>query len=381
VVDERVEAVEWRGPDALSRTFAVTRPDDPKKAWEDFRLRSDALDGVGVMGSSRILYAEPKIEAPLETFRAARADEAIAPDFPLRRLDHLIVRHGRHPPTAAPRFDGGEDLTRTKFGLKVTLRCADPARLSLRWICDAASCVPRAFRDNPRVDKQKGWMHSLNEEVPGPYGRDWVDGKRRPDLERLLCARAEPADAGAIRRYKWKDFYCARRTPLAADAAALGDLARDLLAELDLVLAVGCEGDACAPRIDRLRATARRLRDAKSLRFQGGRGRFDIGDREDPLWPESLGWSARLGQGAAGVEIACASHNDIDSDGQPPHLQCRLSVLDQGKPLAHYYPHWCQHVELPDRSAVHLQGSAENGAGELGGQIVIIGSALATSAP
>jgi len=198
VVDERVEAVEWRGPDALSRTFAVTRPDDPKKAWEDFRLRSDALDGVGVMGSSRILYAEPKIEAPLETFRAARADEAIAPDFPLRRLDHLIVRHGRHPPTAAPRFDGGEDLTRTKFGLKVTLRCADPARLSLRWICDAASCVPRAFRDNPRVDKQKGWMHSLNEEVPGPYGRDWVDGKRRPDLERLLCARAEPADAGAI---------------------------------------------------------------------------------------------------------------------------------------------------------------------------------------
>jgi len=73
-VDDRVEAVTWRGPGAAERTFAVARPADPRAAWQGFRLRSWSLDGIGVMASSRIVHAESK-EDPSYGFRAARATQ------------------------------------------------------------------------------------------------------------------------------------------------------------------------------------------------------------------------------------------------------------------------------------------------------------------
>jgi hypothetical protein len=145
------------------------------------------------------------------------------------------------------------------------------------------------------------------------------------------------------------------------------------------VLEFGCAG-ACSPAIDRLRATSQRLQESPRLRLLGTRAAFDSGDPEDPLWPASLGWVARLGRDDAEVELACARHHHEGSDGEPLHNQCRLAVLERGHALADYYPNWHQQVELPDRGSLHLQGTSRNGPpSEIGDQIVIIGSALATA--
>jgi hypothetical protein len=200
------------------------------------------------------------------------------------------------------------------------------------------------------------------------------------DLEQLLCARPATGYEVAARKYRREgDLDCKRPRALAAQAATLGELARGLVAELDMVVEFGCAG-ACSPAIDRLRATSRRLQE--SLQLLSTRAEFDPGDPEDPLWPASLGWVARLGRDDAEVELACARHHHEGSDGEPLHNQCRLTVLERGHVLADYYPHWHQQVELPDRGGLHLQGTSRDGPpGEIGNQIVIIGSALATASP
>jgi hypothetical protein len=394
-VDERVAAVEWRAAGGASRTFEVSRSKDPDEAWEDFRKGSNALDGVlGIPAAPHILYPTPNTSLPAGTFRAARFSEQMSEVAHLRGLDHLSVRAGSLPPTTAPRIPdiviAGTTFkvaTPTSFGLVLTLRCADRSHESVQWVCDASSCVPRVFRrssnagrsgDPDKEGQPGGWAPS--QPIVGPYGRDWhpVTGKRSADLTRLLCARPTRADAAAKRKYRKGYLECDRWPPLADQAVTLGELAHDVVGELAAVLDFGCAG-ACSPALEHVRALARGLLASSApLRLLDARGEFDRGEFRDD--PKFLGWVARLGHADPEVELACDRFYALYAEGKPPRNDCRLTLLEGGRRLVDYYPDAYQQVELPDRGALHPLGSGETfQPDDVGGDVVIIGSALATA--
>jgi hypothetical protein len=258
----------------------------------------------------------------------------------------------------------------------------------VQWVCDASSCVPRVFRrssnagrsgDPDKEGQPGGWAPS--KPIVGPYGRDWhpVTGKRSADLTRLLCARPARADAAAKRKYRKGYLECDRWPPLADQAVTLGELAHDVVGELVAVLDFGCAG-ACSPALEHLRAVSRGLLASSApLRLLDARGEFDRGEFRDD--PEFLGWVARLGHGGdPEVEIACDRFYALYAEGKPLRNDCRLTLLEGGRRLVDYYPDARQQVELPDRGALHPLGSGETfQPDDVGGDVVIIGSALATA--
>jgi hypothetical protein len=240
--------------------------------------------------------------------------------------------------------------------------------------------VPRVFRLNPGARRLDGWTAANVQEIRGPYLSDWQysTGKRAADLDRLLCARPARADAGATRRYR-PGYLCDTWTPFARQTVAVGELARDLARELGAVLAFGC-AQACSPPLESAREVAQSFVSPGPLRLSAVRGQFDLGDPDEPIWPQSIGWVARLANGNAEVEVACARHQDFDSLGKAPSNQCRITVLNRHRPVASYYPSWYQHVELPDRGALHLQAAVDDPRADLGNDVLVLGSALAAPA-
>ena len=359
-VDDRVEAVEWRGPDGATVVVPVKLAANRDDAFERFRKGSGALDYFGVWQTSQILF--PDVLRPSIDIYAAHGSRLLPLDFKAGRLDTLVVRPRAGAGTRPPDSSAG-------FGLRVVLHCADSSRTGLAWACDDRSCGLRSFRDGPRADRR-------GITIDGPYQRRWNKGERRGDRARLVCARSDGYEDAARRaRRQDENIVCERPARLGELRAPLIEMTRDLLAELDLVLEQGCAG-RCSPRIDQLRALAAALRSEPSLRLLGARARFvPMWDLLD--WPATLGWVARIGGGPAELELACANHY-VESSAAPPVPSCRLTVLRRGVRLADYFPDHRQEVELPDGGAVHLQGSNTEFRNDLYDQkVVIFGSALA----
>jgi hypothetical protein len=384
-VDDRVRAVEWRGPTGASLVFDVQPATDDSR-FEEYGTRSEGRD-CHRDSTSCIAY---RGSARLHHVRVARGSRLLPPDFAPRAYTELVLRDDARS-RARPRAD-----RRLDFGLRLILRCADSTKTSVAWLCDATACVPRTLRDNVKVQRlRKAEVAKPRRErrhvaaVDGPYAR-----RRAPDSEDLgenICLARLPgfAEANRMARRVWANVSCTRNAESVYPKATAADpkprilgLARDLLAELDVVAEEGCAG-ACSRRVDELRAAARALGAARGLHLTSARAVFDRGDTDDPgygAWP-SFGWIARLAAPSGAAEVACAHHQTLDTMGLPDVHVCRLSVFAGGRHLGDYTPDWMPGIELPDGGAVHLLDAGErasmrsaSGSGE---QIAVIGSALA----
>jgi hypothetical protein len=363
-VDDRVDAVEWRGPEGRSIVVPVAPPSNPELAHERFRKASGALDYFGVWQTSRILF--PYRPRPAVNIRAARGNQLLPRDFKPGLFETLVVRPRPGAAKLRPRADDS-----AAFGLRVVLHCLDKSKTGLVWACDEKSCGLRSFRDHPSATPADKW-------VDGPYRRRWKKGDRSEVRAKLVCARADGYEDAARRARRHDDnLVCERPAALADQHAALDEMSRDLLTELDLVLERGCAG-TCSARVAELQTTIRALlSDPGPLRLRGARARFTPADWEVFEEPATMGWVARLGGASNGVELACA-HFYVESSMAPPVPSCRLTVIGHGARLADYFPDARQEVELPDGGAVHLQGSnTEERDDNFGDRIVIFGSALA----
>ena len=340
-VDDRVEAVEWRGPEGRSIVVPVAPPSNPEQAGERFRKASGALDYFGIWQTSRILF--PYRPRPAVNIRAARGHQLLPRDFKPGLFEAIVVR----PRPGAAKLRPAANAA--GFGLRLVLHCLDKSKTGLVWACDDKSCGLRSFRDPLGAEAAGKW-------VDGPYRRRWRSGEREVTRARLVCGRTDGYEAAARRARRHDgNLVCERSLPLADMGAALDELTRDLLTEMDLVLERGCAG-TCSSHVDELRSTIRALlSDRKPLRLRGARARFTPADWEVFEEPATMGWVARLGGASDGVELACA-HYYIESSMAPPAPSCRLTVIGHGARLADYFPDARQEVELPDGGAVHLQG-------------------------
>jgi len=385
-VDDRVHAVEWRGPNGASLVIEVTPATDEHKR-EEYSSGSEGLDCHREM-TSCIAY---RGAAKVRYVRVARGTQSLPPDFAPGAYTELVLRDDVRA-NARPRADRGLD-----FGLRLILRCTDPTKTSLAWLCDAKACVPRTFRDNVKVQMQRRAEETkpLKERrypapVDGPYSRKWMYHVADA-FAAYICLERLPGFAEANREAWriWSNVACTRdrRSPYPKVTAAdpkprILELARALLTELDVAAEEGCAG-ACSARVDELRAMARSLGAAPDLRVTRARAVFNGGDREDPgygAWP-SFGWVAKLAAPAGVAEVACAHHQTLDTMGLPDIHVCRVSVFARGRHLGDFVPGWDSKIELPDGGAVHLLDPAEHAdersAGGHGDQITVIGSALA----
>jgi hypothetical protein len=388
-VDDRVRAVEWRGPNGASLVVEVTPAADENKG-EQYASGSEGLDCHREM-SSCIVY---RGGAKVRNVRVARGSQRLPPDFAPGAYTEVVLRDDvRAEPR--PRADRGLD-----FGLRLILRCTDSTKTSLAWRCDAKACVPRTFRDNVKYQKMRIAEETkprrerhYQPPVDGPYSRRWEYHDANA-FGTSICLGRLPGFAEATRnaRRVWNNVACARGTddtwPTVTHAdpkPRILELARDLLGELDIAAEEGCAG-ACSARVDELRATARSLGAAPGLRVTSARAVFDGGNREDRedigygAWP-SFGWVAKLAAPAGVAEVACAHHQTLDTMGVPEIHACRVSVFARGRHLGDFFPGWVSKIELPDGGAVHLLDPAEHAderpAGGFGDQITVIGSALA----
>ena len=387
-VDDRVGAVEWRGPGAASLVFDL-KPAADDDSIEEYGTRSEGSDCHRDQ-TSCIVY--PRRPARLRHVRVARGSRLLPPDFAPRAYTELVLRDDVRS-LKRPRGDRQLD-----FGLRLILRCADPTKTSVAWLCDATTCVPRTVRDNVKLQrlqraqevKPLGERRSLVV-VDGPYARKWAQVSE--DFTANICNSRLPGFAEANRTAwrVWANVACTRdaASPYPKVTAAdpkpriLG-LARDLLAELDLVAEEGCAG-ACSARVDELRAAARALGAAPELHLTSARAVFDRGEGTADLgggaWP-SFGWIARLAAPSGAAEVACAHHQTLDTMGLPDIHVCRLSIFAGGRHLGDYNPDGTTGIELlPDGGAVHLLETGERASSRRasgpGDQIAVIGSALA----
>jgi hypothetical protein len=384
-VDDRVRAVEWRGPNGASLVFEMKAATDDDRR-EEYALGSEGLDChreetscIVYRGSARVRYV-----------RVARGTLLLPPNFASGAYTELVL-HDDVRANPLPRAD-----RRLAFGLRLILHCSDSTKTSLAWLCDTNACVPRTFRDN--VNHQE--MRKVEEAKPlrerhyrapvdGPYSRKWTF-RNADAFAPYICLERLPGFAEANREAWriWRNVACTRdarsaypKVTAANPKPRILELARDLLAELDIAAEVGCAG-ACSARVDELRAAARALGAAPGLRVTSARAVFDGGDRDDPgygAWP-SFGWVAKLAAPSGAAEVACAHHQTLDTMGLPDIHLCRVSVFARGRRLGDYVPGWPK-IELPDGGAVHLLDAAERvndrRADEPGDQITVIGTALA----
>jgi hypothetical protein len=372
-VDDRVGAVEWRGPNGASLAFDLKSATD-EHGREEYALGSEGLDCHREL-TSCIAYRRP---AKVRYVHVARGRRPLPPDFAPGAYTELVLRDDvRGSPL--PRAD-----RELEFGLRLILRCADSAKTSLAWHCDAKACVPRTFRDNVKVEELRRRDRRYEVPVDGPYSRKWTN-YRADALAMNICFERLPGFAAANReaRRVWNDVACTRGTESAADPnPRILELARDLLAEVDLAAELGCAG-ACSARVDELRVVARALGAEPRLHVTSARAVFDGGDRDDPGYGAfpSLGWIAKLAAPSGAAEIACAHHQNIGVMSIPDVQVCRVSVFARGRRLGDYVPGWRPKLELPDGGAVHLLDAAERAnersGHEPGDQITVIGSALA----
>ena len=159
-VDDRVTSVEWRGPSAAPLAFELSTPSG-SEGREAYRVASEGTD-CHVGQTSCIVYRPPARR--VLSVRAASASQPLPADFKAGGLDELVLHEdvrGRGRPSRADAY--------LSFGLRLVLHCADTAKPSLAWLCDARSCVPRTFRDN--VKMQEFWKAKKGSEAP--FLRRW----------------------------------------------------------------------------------------------------------------------------------------------------------------------------------------------------------------
>ena len=101
-VDDRVEAVEWRGPEGRSIVVPVAPPSNPEQAGERFRKASGALDYFGIWQTSRVLF--PYRPRPAVNIRAARGHQLLPRDFKPGLFEAIVVR----PRPGAARATGAD---------------------------------------------------------------------------------------------------------------------------------------------------------------------------------------------------------------------------------------------------------------------------------
>jgi hypothetical protein len=372
-VDDRVRAVEWRGPRGASILFEVTKA-TTYPTTEEYRIAMDGLECH--RNQTSCLTYHPSGPRPLRV-RVSRGASILPTDFAPGAFTELVL-HDDVRGQARPRADRELD-----FGVRLVLHCIDSTKSSLAWLCDAKSCVPRTFRDNVRVQRDRRAEDAKPRQkrryVPpfeGPYeNRDDYDGD---DHDLLICLPRLPGQAAANRaaRKMSGNLSCAHETSRADAKATIVDVARDLLSELDLAAQEGCAG-ACSARVDELRAAARALMAAPELHVTSARAAFDRGDGEEDYgygaWP-SIGWVAKLSSSVGAAQVVCARHRDLDSMGVPEDHSCRLSVFAHGRHLGDYAPAFRPEVTLPDGGGVQLLDEVTGGPGE---QVIVTGSALA----